>query len=136
MIAASKSAKPSSASTDLHETIRHRAEEIYRRNGNLHGCDLANWAQAEAELLGDSVGPRLPTTAIVVKVNGIQYVGEYDPESSLGYLPGEFQTGALIPVRFQGDKMYIQRANGVELETTIVVIRDLVSEHSDGDRQP
>ena len=122
MTATSKSANPSpTSSTDLHEAIRHRAEEIYRGNGKLHDRDVENWAQAEAEILHEFAGPPPSKTAIVVKVNGIQYVGEYDPESSLGYLPGEFQTGAPIPVRFQGDKMYIRRPNGVELETTIVV---------------
>jgi len=56
----------------------------------------------------------------VVRVNGAEYVGEYDPESSDGYERGEFGTGASVPVRFHGDKMFVQRPNGKILETTIV----------------
>ena len=130
MIAPSKSADPSSGSSlDRHEAIRRRADEIYRRNGKIPGCDLENWAQAEGEILREFVGPPPRKTAIVVKVNGIQYVGEYDPDSSLGYLPGEFQTGVSLPVRFHGDRMYIRRPNGAELETT-VVLRDVGPTHT------
>jgi hypothetical protein len=53
-------------------------------------------------------------------VDGAQYIGQYDPESSDGYVPGEFGPGASVPVRFQGDKMFIKRSNGKILETTIV----------------
>ena len=37
-----------------------------------------------------------------------------------GYTPGEFAPGDPIPVRLEGDKMYVKRPNGKELETTIV----------------
>lgn len=104
---------------DQHEAIRRRAEEIYIRNGRIPGRDQENWAQAEQEILRESAEP--PTRkAIIVKVNGAQYVGEYNPASSDGYLPGEFGPGATIPVRFLGDKMFVQRPNGKILETTIV----------------
>jgi len=53
-------------------------------------------------------------------VNDVKYVGEYDPASSAGYAPGEFGAGTRIPVRFEGDKMFVKRPNGAELETTIV----------------
>jgi DUF2934 family protein len=114
MTAAPKPAPPS----DLHEAIRRRAEEIYRRNG-IPGRDAENWAQAEQEILRD-LAAVTRRTAIVVNVNDVQYVGEYNSNSSDGYLPGEFVPGAPIPVRFDGDKMFVTRPNGKELETTVV----------------
>jgi hypothetical protein len=106
-------------SADQHEAIRQRAEEIYIRNGRIPGRDMENWAQAEQEILCESPEPTT-RKAIVVKVDGAQYIGQYDPESSDGYVPGEFGPGASVPVRFQGDKMFIKRSNGKILETTIV----------------
>ncbi|HZQ93640.1 MAG TPA: DUF2934 domain-containing protein [Candidatus Sulfotelmatobacter sp.] len=103
----------------LREMIRRRAEEIYVRGGRLPGRDLDNWAQAEAEILQE-YGESMRRTAIVVDVNGVQYVGEYDLESGGGYQPGEFFGGEDIPVRFEGEKMFVRRPNGAELETTIV----------------
>ena len=105
---------------DRHEAIRRRAEEIYIRNGRIPGRDLDNWAQAEQEILRECGEPPTRKTAIVVRVNGAEYVGEYNPESSDGYVPGEFGAGASVPVRFHGDKMFVKRPNGKELETTIV----------------
>jgi Protein of unknown function (DUF2934) len=110
-----------SAASDRQDAIRRRAEEIYVRNGRKPGRDLDNWAQAEREIqqeLLPSQAVRLP--AIVVKVNGVQYIGEYSPEASDSYVPGEFDPGAPIPVRFEGDKMFVKRPNGKELETRIV----------------
>lgn len=111
---------PSPWPTDPHEAIRRRAEEIYIRNGRIPGRDIENWAQAEQEILRESSPPATRRTAIVVKVNGVQYVGEYDLASSEGYLPGEFAPGAAVHIRFHGDKMFIQRPDGRLLETTIV----------------
>jgi len=104
---------------DLHEAIRRRAEEIYIRNGRIPGRDLENWSQAEKEILSESASPQT-RKAIVVRVNGAEYVGEYDPESSNGYVPGEFGPGVSVPVRFDGDRMFVKRPNGKELETIIV----------------
>lgn len=111
---------PSPWPTDHHEAIRRRAEEIYIRNGRIPGRDLENWAQAEQEILRESSPPASRRTAIIVNVNGTQYVGEYDLASSNGYLPGEFGPGAAVHVRFRGDKMFIQRPDGRILETTVV----------------
>jgi len=106
-------------SPDRHEAIRGRAEEIYVRNGRIPGRDRENWAQAEQEILRESA--ESPTRkAIVVKVGDAQYLGEYNPESSDGYVPGEFGPGASVPVRFRADKMLVLRPNGKVLETTIV----------------
>jgi len=105
---------------DRHEAIRRRAEEIYIRNGRIPGRDVENWAQAEQEILQEFADRPHRKTAIVVRVNGAEYLGEYNPESSDGYVPGEFGAGASVPVRFHGDKMFVKRPNGKELETTIV----------------
>lgn len=105
---------------DRHEAIRRRAEEIYIRNGRVPGRDLDNWARAEQEILREFGERPARKTAIIVRVNGEEYIGEYSPESSDGYVPGEFGTGASVPVRFHGDKMFVKRPNGKELETTIV----------------
>jgi hypothetical protein len=104
---------------DRQEAIRRRAEEIYFRNGKTPGRDLDNWAQAEQEILRESAS-RTRKTAIVLRVSGNEYIGEYNAESSDGYCPGEFGLGAFVPVRFHGDKMFVKRANGKVLETTIV----------------
>jgi hypothetical protein len=103
---------------DRHEAIRNRAEEIYIRNGKVPGRDLENWMQAEDEILHEAASTH--RKAIVVKVNGTHYVGEYEPGSSGGYTPGELARGSHIPVRFTGDKMFVKRRNGMELETTVV----------------
>ena len=105
---------------DRQEAIRRRAEEIYIRNGRIPGRDVENWAQAEQEILREFGEQPARKTAIIVRVNGAEYVGEYSPESSDGYVPGEFGAGASVPVRFHGDKMFVKRPNGKELETTIV----------------
>lgn len=105
---------------DRHEAIRRRAEEIYIRNGRIPGRDAENWAQAEQEILREFGEQPARKTAIIVRVNGAEYIGEYNPESSDGYVPGEFGAGASVPVRFHGDKMFVKRPNGKELETTIV----------------
>jgi len=47
-------------------------------------------------------------------------VGEYEPGSAAGYTPGEFGPADPIPVRFHGDRMFVKRPNGRELETIIV----------------
>lgn len=105
---------------DMHEAICQRAEEIYVRKGKVSGHDLENWMQAEAEIFHESV--RIPTkrAAIVVNVDGVQYVGEYDASLAAGYVPGEFAAGQPVPVRFDGNKMFIHRANRQELETDVV----------------
>ncbi|HET7891280.1 MAG TPA: DUF2934 domain-containing protein [Candidatus Sulfotelmatobacter sp.] len=105
---------------DRHEAIRRRAEEIYIRNGRIPGRDNENWAQAEQEIMRELAGEAPRKTAIVVRVNGEEYVGEYDPETADGYAPGEFGAGTSVPVRFRGDKMLVLRPNGKVLETTIV----------------
>lgn len=110
---------PHSQAGDVHERIRRRAEEIYFRNGQIPGRDAENWAQAEHEIQ-DETKSGYRRNAIVVSVNGVRYIGEYQQESSDGYTPGEFDPGASVAVRLDGDKMFVIRPNGKELETTIV----------------
>ena len=105
---------------DRHEAIRRRAEEIYVRSGKVPGHDLENWMQAEEEILRESFPGPANRKAVVVKVNGIHYVGEYDLSSAGGYTPGELAKGSAIPVRFAGKKMFVKRPNGLELQTTVV----------------
>lgn len=104
---------------ELHQAIRERAEEIYIRNGRIPGRDLQNWAEAEVEIMQELENSQR-RSAVVIEFNGVQYVGEYDPETCDGYTPGEFGSGAPVPVRFEGKKMFVKRPNGRELETTIV----------------
>ena len=104
---------------DLHEDIRRRAEEIYIQGGRIPGRDVENWTQAEHEIL-EQVAKRDRRAAIIVRVNGVRYVGEYHPASSDGYVPGEIGVGASVAVRLEGDKMYVRRTNGKELVTRIV----------------
>ncbi len=112
---------------DQQEVVRQRAEEIYFRSGKIPGRDQDNWAQAEREILGESleraIRERATRKAIVVKVDGAQYIGEYNPELADGYLPGEFGPGVSVPLRFHGHQMLVLRPNGKVLETTIAKIR-------------
>lgn len=110
---------PLSAVSDLQELIRRRAEEIYFRTGRIPGRDAENWAQAEEEIRQER--QKLDRrTAIVVKVDGVQYIGEYRAEFSDGYAPGEFVPGTPVAVRLNGNKMLVKRPNGKVLETEIV----------------
>jgi len=117
---AAKTSKPwPKPQHDLEEAIRQRAQEIYIRNGRTAGRDMDNWAQAEQEIRRESAEPAT-RNAIVIRVDGTQYIGEYNQQTSDGYLPGEFSPGVSVPVRLRGNKMLILRPNGKVLETTIV----------------
>jgi len=105
---------------DLHEAIRRRAEEIYIQRGRVPGHDLENWSQAEQDVMSELANPGGRSNAVIVRVNGVRYVGEYKPESAGGYNQGELGAGTSVPVRFEGEKMFVTRPNGKELETTIV----------------
>jgi hypothetical protein len=99
--------------------ICRRAQEIYEESGRIHGRDLQNWAQAEAEIRSQ---PPLTARrhAVVINVEGVQYVGQYDSALAAGYTPGEFVAGDPVRVHFDSGKMYVTRPNGQHLETTIV----------------
>jgi hypothetical protein len=106
-------------SPEMQEAIRRRATEIYERRGAIEGHHLENWYQAEAEILRESA-PHLVRRAVVVNVQGVVYTGEYESASAEGYTPGEWKPGDPVPVRLDGDKLYLRRPNGRELQTTIV----------------
>ena len=110
---------PSTASPEIQSAIRLRAEQIYEHSGRIPGQDLENWSQAEAEILREYEA-HARRKAIAIKVEGVVYTGEYEAASAGGYTPGEWHAGDPVPIRFQGDKMYIRRRNGQELEVTII----------------
>lgn len=105
--------------SDLHEAIGRRAREIYEKSGKIAGRDTENWMQAEAEILSERKRSARKS-AVVVRVNGVKYVGEYRSAAAGGYTPGEFAQGDPVPVRFDGDQMFVRRPNGKELATRIV----------------
>jgi Protein of unknown function (DUF2934) len=106
-------------SPQMQEAIRRRATELYQRGGGLAGRDTENWYQAEAEILRESATHPV-RRAVVVNVQGVVYTGEYESTSADGYTPGEWKPGDPVPVRLSGDKLYLRRRNGRELQTTIV----------------
>ena len=101
----------STPASDLHELIRRRAEEIYVRNGRVAGRDMENWAQAEQEILRESAQADNPQDGRRGHRGWRADIGEYNADLS-GYTPGEFTKGVPVPVRFQGDKMFVKRPNG------------------------
>jgi Protein of unknown function (DUF2934) len=105
---------------DLSKAIAQRAREIYEQSGRIPGRDVENWCQAEAQIRREYEQSRSRAGAIKVRVNGLEYIGEYSAASAGGYKPGEFAAADPVPVRFEGDKMYVRRPNGKELETRIV----------------
>jgi hypothetical protein len=110
---------PGKYSPQVQEAIRRRATELYRRSGKVEGHDVENWCQAEAEIVREmSMHPA--RSAVVVNVQGVVYTGEYEAASADGYTAGEWKPGDPVPTRLAGDKLYLRRPNGRELETTIV----------------
>ena len=104
---------------EAQHAISQRAREIYERSGKVAGHDVENWAQAEAEIARENSRLSDRRLALVIRVDGVQYVGEYDLASANGYAPGEFASGDPVPVRFVGNKMLVERRNGQVLETNI-----------------
>lgn len=112
--------KPEAArATELNEAIGRRAREIYEESGRIAGRDVENWIKAEAEIQSGQKGTARKS-AVVVRVDGVQYVGEYRPGLAEGYTPGEFAKGDPVPVRFDGNQMFVKRHNGKELATRLV----------------
>jgi len=106
-------------SPQLLEAIRRRARELYQLSGGSAGRDLENWCQAEAEVLRES-GANAGRRLVIINLGGVVYTGEYDSVSADDYTPGEWKPGDQVPVRLAGDKLYLRRPNGRELQTTIV----------------
>jgi hypothetical protein len=106
-------------SPQLLHAIRERATELYQRSGAIPGHDLENWCKAEAEIVHDQAA-HLARRAIVVKLEGMLYTGEYEFASAGGYTPGEWKPGDPVRARLAGDKLYLLRPNGLVLQTTVV----------------
>ncbi|MGA2947995.1 MAG: DUF2934 domain-containing protein [Candidatus Sulfotelmatobacter sp.] len=107
------------SSPELQEAIRTRAAELYRRSGAVEGHDVENWRQAEAEIMRETAS-HFSRPAVVINVEGVVYTGEYDVAAAGGYLPGEWKAGDRVPVRLEGDRLFLRRPNGRELETCVV----------------
>jgi Protein of unknown function (DUF2934) len=106
-------------SPEMREAIRRRARELYQQGGEVEGHDAENWYQAEGEILRESTTNHI-RRAVVVNLQGVVYTGEYEATAADGYTAGEWNPGDPVPVRLAGDKLYLRRPNGRELQTTIV----------------
>ncbi|MGB8988486.1 MAG: DUF2934 domain-containing protein [Candidatus Sulfotelmatobacter sp.] len=106
-------------SLELQKAIRRRAAELYWRGGAVDGHDVDNWRQAEAEILRET-GAHLPRPAVVINLEGVVYTGQYDLAAADGYLPGEWKPGDRVVIRLEGEKLFLRRPNGRELETSII----------------
>jgi hypothetical protein len=104
---------------EAQEAVSRRAREIYEQGGKVAGRDLENWTQAEAEIMRELSRFSDRRLAFVVRVDGVQYVGEYSVASANGYAPGEFASGDPVAVRFVRNKMLVERPNGKVLETIV-----------------
>jgi Protein of unknown function (DUF2934) len=111
---------PGMSTAEVHEAIRRRAEEIYENSGRIPNRDQQNWSLAEDEIRTELAASSSRKHAVVINVEGVQYVGEYDFALAAGYTPGEFAAGDPVRVRFNSGKMFVQRPNGRQLETRIV----------------
>jgi hypothetical protein len=105
---------------EAEQAVRRRAQELYEQRGRLAGHELEDWLQAEAEVAAQHPGPAGGKRTVVVKVAGVTYTGEYDSGHCGGYKPGALTSGQPVRVRFQGDKMFITRPDGLELEARII----------------
>ena len=106
-------------SFQMLEAIRRRATELFQGSGAIEGHDAENWYRAEAEIIRES-GTHLARRAVVISVHGVVYTGEYECSAADGYTPGEWKPGDPIPIRLAGNKLYLRRSNGRELQTTII----------------
>ncbi|MFZ1011471.1 MAG: DUF2934 domain-containing protein [Candidatus Sulfotelmatobacter sp.] len=107
-----------SYSPQLQEAIRRRATELFRRSGAVPGHDLENWCQAELEILQEHAA-QLVRPAVVIRFEGVLYTCEYESAAVGSYTPGEWKPGESVPLRIAGDKVYLRRHDGSELETII-----------------
>ena len=106
-------------SSETQDAIRRRAAELYHQGGEVEGRDSENWYRAEAEILRE-LATHPVRRAVVVNLQGVVYTGEYEAGAADGYAPGEWKPGDAVPIRIAGDKLYLRRANGRELQTTII----------------
>jgi hypothetical protein len=105
-------------SPQMQEAIRRRATELFQSHGAVPGHDLENWCQAELEILQEQAA-HLVRPAVVIKFAGVLYTCEYESDSAGSYTPGEWKPGEPVALHIAGDKVYLRRHNGKQLETTI-----------------
>ena len=108
-----------SRTPEVENAIRRRAQQLYEQRGRALGHEVEDWLQAESEVLRPADFPPAPAY-LQVRLNGVVYTGEYDRNHCGGYVPGEISRNAQVELRFAGEKMFLKRGNGVELETRIV----------------
>jgi hypothetical protein len=106
-------------SPKVQAAIRRRATELYQRSGAAEGHDVENWYQAEAEILREAAVHPV-RRAIIVNIEGVVYTGEYETASAEGYTPGEWKAGDHVPIRLEGDKLFLRRPNRKVLRTSII----------------
>lgn len=112
---------PTPRPPEIEAAVRRRAEEIYNLRGRMPGHEVEDWLQAEADVMRDlAILQQRKPAQIVVRVHGVTYTGEYDSANCGGYRPGELHTSDPIRVRFEGEKMFVRRPNGTELEARII----------------
>ena len=98
---------------DLRAAIRRRAEEIYVRSGKIPGHDDENWAHAEREVQArDRYEASARAESHRRRVDGVEYIGEYRPEISAGYIPGEFGMRSSRPRPLSGGQNVRETTNG------------------------
>ena len=114
--------RPEASEPDaLHQAITRRAHELWELRGRVDGHAEEDWARAEAEVRRAWHRQSHPRTAfVVVKVGEFTYTGEYDPQRSGFYQPGDLGKGAPVPVRLEDARIFLRLCNGRELETKIV----------------
>lgn len=118
-MSASDTLVPELRSSTVEEAIRRRAEQLYVQRGKVPGHEIQDWLQAEAEVTGKIAQPG-KSAFVIIRFQGATYTGEYDVRSCADYRHGEFCPGSPVEISFNGDKMYLKRPNGKELETRVV----------------
>jgi hypothetical protein len=106
-------------SAQAQAAIRRRASQICNRSGAVEDRDAEHRYRVKAELRREKTVHRL-RRAVVIKIQGVDYTVQYECSAEDGYAPGEWKVGDPIPIRVAGNKLYLRRRNGHELQATIV----------------
>ncbi len=106
--------------SSIHEAIARRARELWQERGCIDGHADEDWAQAESEIRGQLAGVGHRYRLILVKAGGVLYTGEYDPNATESYHPGELQPGAPVTVHLEDDLMHLKLPDGRELKARVV----------------
>jgi hypothetical protein len=104
--------------SDPRQPLRHRGEGRRVGAGQAE-LEWQDCREGEAEVLRES-GTCLTRASVVINLEGVVYTGEYDFATAGDYMAGEWQGGDRIPVRLAGDRLYLRRPDGRELETQVV----------------